>query len=109
MKDDDDTAKDVFYDKLEVLYNRCPRSDIKILVGDFSTKVGREGIFGPIVGKTQSAREIKIDHIVIEGRHASSILDVRTIRSANMVSDHFLVAAKVRTHLCACNNSCKSV
>ena len=47
-EDNDDTAKDASYDKLEVLYNRCPRPDIKILVGDFNAKVGREG---PTVGK----------------------------------------------------------
>ena len=47
----DDTTKDAFYDKFEVLYNRCPRSDIKMLVGDFNAKVWREGIFGPTVGK----------------------------------------------------------
>ena len=50
-KDKDDTTKDAFYDKLEVLYNRCDRSDIKILVGDFNAKVGIEGIFGPTVLK----------------------------------------------------------
>ena len=51
----------------------------------------------------------QIDHVVIDGQHASSILDVRTLRSANMDSDHFLVAAKVRTRLCACKNTSKSV
>ena len=50
-EDKDDTTKDAFYDKLEVLYNRCSRSDIKILVDGFTAKVGREGIFGPTVGK----------------------------------------------------------
>ena len=52
-EDKDDTTKDAFHDKLDVLYNRCLRSDIKILVGDFNAKVGIEGIFGPTVGKTQ--------------------------------------------------------
>ena len=42
-------------------------------------------------------------------RHASSILDVRTLRGANNDSDQFLVVAKVRTRLCAFNNTCKSV
>ena len=50
-EDKDDTTKDAFYDKLEVLYSTCPRSDIKMLAGDFNAKVGREGIFGPTVGK----------------------------------------------------------
>ena len=56
-EDKDDTTKDAFYDKLEVLHNRCPRTDIKMLVAvDFNAKVGREGIFGPTVGK-QSLHE----------------------------------------------------
>ena len=46
---------------------------------------------------------------MIDGRHASSILDERTLRTANMDFDHFLVAAKERTRLCAYNNTCKSV
>ena len=36
-EDKDNTAKDAFYDKLEVVYNRCPRSVIKMLVGDIKT------------------------------------------------------------------------
>ena len=51
----------------------------------------------------------QIDHVVIDVRHASSNLDVRTLRSANMDSDHILIAAKVRTRLCAYNNTCKLV
>ena len=47
-EDKDNTTNDVFYDKLEVLYNGCPRSDIKMLVDDFNAKVGREGILGPM-------------------------------------------------------------
>ena len=44
----------------------------------------------------------QIDHVVIDGRHASNIL-VRSLRTANMDLDHFLVAAIVRTRLCAYN------
>ena len=60
-EDKDDSTKDAFYDKLEVLYSRCPRSGIKMLVGDFNAKVGREGIFGPTVGK-HSLHEKKSDN-----------------------------------------------
>jgi len=41
----------------------------------------------------------QIDHIAIDARHASDILDVRTFRGANIDSDHFLVAAKVRMRI----------
>ena len=41
----------------------------------------------------------QIDHIAIDARHAFDILDVRTFRGANIDSDHFLVAAKVRMRI----------
>jgi len=137
----DDGVKDAFYAELERAYERCPAYDIKIVLGDFNAKVGREGIFGPTVGRyslheTSSSNGLRlidfaaahnmvvsstrfqhdnihkatwqspdqstfnqIDHIVIDGRHASSILDVRSFRGPNIDSDHYLVAAKVRTRI----------
>ena len=50
----------------------------------------------------------QIDHVLIDGRHVSSILDVRTIRGANMDSDHYLVAAKVRTRITSVKKSVSS-
>ena len=41
----------------------------------------------------------QIDHIAIDKRHASSILDVRTMRGAEVGSDHFLVRAKFRAKI----------
>ena len=37
----------------------------------------------------------QIDHFVINGSHASNVVDVHTFRGPNMDSDYFLVAAKV--------------
>ena len=142
----DDLTKEEFYERLNEVYERCPHHDVKIVLGDFNAKVGKEPIFGQTIGKyslhaqtsdngmrlidfaaannmvvsstrfphldihkatwlspDQRTRN-QIDHVVIDGRHASSVLDVRTIRGANIDSDHFLVAAKVRMRLSVANN-----
>ncbi|XP_060665561.1 uncharacterized protein LOC132797804 [Drosophila nasuta] len=137
-----DATKDAFYAELVRAYGRCPSHDIKILLGDFNAKVGREDIFGATVGRfslheTTSSNGLRligfaaahdmvvrstgfrhldihkaswlspdrltrnqIDHVVIDARHASNILDVRSCRGPNIDSDHYLVAAKIRTRLC---------
>jgi len=49
----------------------------------------------PSDGKTQN----KIDHILIERRWRSSILDARSFREADCDTDHYLVVAKARERL----------
>jgi hypothetical protein len=46
-------------------------------------------------GKTHN----QIDHILVDRRRHSNVLDVRTFRSADCDSDHYLVVAKVRERL----------
>ena len=46
-------------------------------------------------GKTHN----QIDHILIDGRRQSSILDVRIFKGANCDTDHYLVVAKGRERL----------
>ncbi|XP_050338963.1 craniofacial development protein 2-like [Bactrocera neohumeralis] len=145
----DEVTKDAFYERLERAYESCPRHDVKIMLGGFNAKVGKEGIFGTTVGKFSLHDEIspnglrlidfagarnmvicstrfqhkkihqatwlspdrkttnQIDHVVKDGKHVSSVLDVRALRGPNIDSDHYLVTAKIRTRLCAAKTHTK--
>jgi hypothetical protein len=35
---------------LEQIYNETPKNDIKIILGDFNAKIGKEQLFKPIIG-----------------------------------------------------------
>jgi exonuclease III len=48
-KDKDDDIKASFYEELEQVFDQFPRYHIKILLGDFNAKVGREDISKPII------------------------------------------------------------
>ena len=114
---------------------------MKILLGDFNTKVGRENIFKPTIGneslhqynndngfrivKFATSKNLvvnstmfphrnfhkytwtspngkthnQIDHILIDRRRHSSILDVRSFRGADCDTDHYLVVAKLSERL----------
>ena len=43
--------KDSFYEELEEVFDHFPKYHMKILLGDFNAKVGREDIFKPIIGQ----------------------------------------------------------
>jgi hypothetical protein len=140
-EDTSDDIKDSLYAELGRVFDQFPRYDLKILLGAFNAKVGREDIYKPTIGN-ESSHEIsndngvrvvnfatsknlvvkstmfphrsihkytwtspdgkthnQIDHILIDRRRHSSILDVRFFRGADCDSDHYLVVAKVRERL----------
>ena len=45
-----DDSKNSFYEQLEQVFDNFPRYHMKILLGDFNAKVGRENIFKPTIG-----------------------------------------------------------
>ena len=123
------------------MFDHFSKYHMKILLGDFNAKVGREDILKPIIGQESlhqdsndnvvrivniatsknlvvkstmfPHRNIKkytwtssdgkthnqIDHVLIDRRWESSVLDVRSFRGAECDTDHYLVIAKVRERL----------
>jgi hypothetical protein len=47
----------------------------------------------------------QIDHIMIDRRRHSSILDVRSFRGADCDTDHYLVVTKLRERLAVCKQA----
>jgi exonuclease III len=62
-EDKDDVTKDSFYEELEQVFDQFLRYHMKILLGDFNAKVGREDIFKPIIGN-ESLHEANNDNRV---------------------------------------------
>jgi hypothetical protein len=41
----------------------------------------------------------QIDHLLIDARHVSNVMDVRTFTGANIDSDHYLLISKIRSRI----------
>jgi hypothetical protein len=70
-EDKGDDEKDSFYEELGSVFDQFPRYDTKIILGDFSAKVGRENIFKPTIGN-ESLHEISNDNGVTVLNFATS-------------------------------------
>ena len=44
-------VKEIFYNQLENIFDSIPRHDMKIVLGDFNAKVGKEDFLAPTCGK----------------------------------------------------------
>jgi hypothetical protein len=60
-EDKSDEVKDNFYEELGRVFDQCTRYDMKILLGDFNEKVGREDIFKPTI-RNESLHKISNDN-----------------------------------------------
>jgi hypothetical protein len=54
-------VKGSFYEELELAFDKFPKFYMKILLGDFNAKVGREDIFKPTT-ENESLHEINNDN-----------------------------------------------
>jgi hypothetical protein len=60
-EDTSDDIKESFYEELGCVFSQFLRYNMKILLGDFNAKVGKEDIFKPIIGNG-SSHEISNDN-----------------------------------------------
>jgi len=60
-EDKSDDTKDTIYKVLQCLFDQFPKYNMKILLRDFNTDVGREDIFKPTI-ENESLHEISTDN-----------------------------------------------
>ena len=76
----DEIQKDTFYEDVERTYMKAPRYDIKVVMGDFDAKVGKEPGLMPNVGKCSLHEETNnngwriIDFAIAKNMAISSML-----------------------------------
>jgi hypothetical protein len=88
-QDTSDDIKDSFSEELGHVFDQFPRYDMKILLGDFNAKVGRENIFKPKIGN-ESSHEISNDNGV-------RIVNFATSKNLYFKSTMFPIAASINT------------
>ncbi|XP_055691300.1 craniofacial development protein 2-like [Lutzomyia longipalpis] len=64
-----------------------------------STRFARKNIYKATWASPDGITFNQIDHVLIDRRHQTSLLNVRTFRGANVDSDHFLVGAVFRARV----------
>ena len=122
--------KDTFYNQLQSTLDQISAGDTIILMGDMNAKVGEyTSGDGEVIGKhglgtrnNNGTRFVdccqrygiqkgtkrspdgvtvnQIDHIAISSRHRGHLIDVRSLRCADIsLTDHYLVRGKIRVKL----------
>jgi len=66
-----DESKDNFYEELEQVFDHFPKYHMKMLLGDFNAKVGRQNIFKPTTGH-ECVQQDSNDNAVRLGNFATS-------------------------------------
>ncbi|PSN35692.1 hypothetical protein C0J52_10180 [Blattella germanica] len=105
--------------KLESVFDRLSRYHMKIVLGDSNAKVGREDIFRPTIGKFSlhedsndngvrlvtfaTSKNLIIDHVLVDKRWHTIIIDIRSVRGLDCNSDHHLVRVKIRFETLECS------
>jgi hypothetical protein len=88
-EDKSDDVKDNFYEELGRVFDQFPRYDMKILLGDFNAKVGRDDIFKPTI-ENESSYKISNDNGV-------RVVNFATSKNLVVKSAIFPIAVSINT------------
>jgi hypothetical protein len=76
--DKNDDGKDNFYEELEHIFDKFPKYHMKILLWDFSAKIGKEDFFKPIIGN-ERLHEISNDNGVVNFATSKNLIVKSTV------------------------------
>ena len=74
-----DDSKESFYEELKQGFYRFPKYHMKILLGDFNEKVGRENIFKPTIGNDSLHRDSNDNGVRIANFATSKNLVIKSM------------------------------
>jgi len=60
-----DEAEDSFYEELEQVFDHFPKYHMKMLLGDFNAKVGKENIFKPTTDQDSNDNGVRLANFAI--------------------------------------------
>jgi hypothetical protein len=78
-EDKTDDVKDSFYEEVECVFDKFPKYHMKILLGDFNAKVGREDIFKPTIGNESLHKISKDGRVGVVNFATSKIITVKSM------------------------------
>jgi len=92
-------SKDSFYEELEQVFDHFPNYHMKILLGDFNAKVGREIIFKPTVGQESLHQDSNDNGVRLVNFATSKNLVVKsTIFPHRNIHKYTWTSPDVKTH-----------
>jgi exonuclease III len=94
-----DDMKDSFYEELEYVFNKLPKYQMKILLGDFNAKVHREDIFRPTIWNENLHETINDNGVSVVNYVTSKYLIVKStiftlVTSINLLG-HLLMERRI--------------
>lgn len=73
--------KEKFYEEIERVYNEIPKYDVKMIIGDFNAKIGKEEIYKPVIGSHSKHNE--------SNQNGKMLIEFATERNMRIVSTCF--------------------